>query len=119
MVAPKPLTLVRWGLAVATAAVINVGAIYTVRTNSGDFDANFYGLLLTALLPTFVYLLGVRGSRSTINCGLALFGVTVFGWAFVLQDDPMRGVGAVLAFPITLVLSTLSALQDRAQRRNP
>jgi hypothetical protein len=44
-----------------------------------------------------------------------LLGVTLLGWVFVLDDDPMRGVGAVLAFPIT-VLSTGFAIHDRAER---
>ena len=119
MAALSSPTVLRWGFASATAAVITAGAVYAARTNPGDFDANFYGLLLTALLPTLVYLLGVRGSRSTVACGMCLLGITLFGWAFVFQDDPMRVVGAVLAFPITLVISVAFALQDRARGRRP
>jgi len=109
--------MVRWAFGLSTAAVITGGAIYAVRTNQGDFDAKFYALLVTALLPSLVYLVGVRSPRSSMLCGALLFGVTLLGWIFILQDDPMRGVGAVLAFPITLVTSTGFAAQDWAQRR--
>ncbi len=107
---------VRWVFAGSTAAIITAGAIYTVETNPGKFDANFYGLLLAALTPTLVYLLFVRHPHSTVLCGALLLGVTLLGWVFVLDDDPMRGVGAVLAFPITLVLSTGFAIRERAER---
>ena len=106
----------RWAFAFSTAAIISAGAVYVVQTNPGEFDANFYGLLLAALLPCLVYVLGVRDPRSTMLCGALLLGVTLLGWGFVLQDDTMRGVGAVLAFPITLVITTGFALHDRAQR---
>ena len=107
----------RWAFAISTAAIITAGAIYAVQTNPGEFDANFYGLLMAALLPTLMYVLGVRDPRSTILCGALLLGVTLLGWVFVLEDDAMRGVGAVLAFPMTLVISTGFVLHDRAQRR--
>ena len=107
----------RWAFAISTAAIITAGAIYALQTNPGEFDANFYGLLMAALLPSLVYVLGVRDPRSTILCGALLLGVTLLGWVFVLEDDAMRGVGAVLAFPITLVISTGFVLHDRAQRR--
>ena len=42
--------------------------------------------------------------------------MTLLGSVLVLDDDPMRGVGAVLAFPITLVLATGFAIHDRAER---
>lgn len=106
----------RWAFALSTAAIITAGAIYVVQTNPGKFDANFYGLLLTALLPSLVYVLGVREARSTMLCGALLLGVTLLGWVFVLDDDAMRGVGAVAAFPITLVITTAFAIHDRAQR---
>jgi hypothetical protein len=48
-----------------------------------------------------------------------LLGVTLLGWIFVLNDDPMRGVGAVVAFPITLIISAVFALHDRAQGSAP
>ena len=96
---------------------MTAGAIYAVQTNPGEFNANFYGLLMAALLPSLVYVLGVRDPRSTILCGALLLGVTLLGWVFVLEDDAMRGVGAVLAFFITLVISTGFVLHDRAQRR--
>jgi hypothetical protein len=110
------LSLVRLGFGAATAAVITAGSVYAVETNPGAYDVNFYGLLLTALLPSLIYVFGVRERRSTVVCGSLLVGITVFGWAFVLQDDPMRGVGAVLAFPITFVASIAFAVRDRAQR---
>ena len=106
--------LVRWAFGLSTAGIITAGAIYVVKTNPGDFDPNFYGLLLTALLPSLVYLLAVRDPRSTMLCGASLLGVTLLGWIFVLDDDPLRGVGAVLAFPITMAISTGFAMHDRA-----
>lgn len=106
----------RWAFAILTAAIITAGAIYAVQTNPGEFDANFYGLLLAALLPSLVYVVGVRDRRSTMQCGALLLGVTLLGWVFVLQDDAMRGVGAVLEFAITLVIAIGFVLHDRAQR---
>ena len=106
----------RWAFAISTVAIITAGAIYVVQTNPGEFDAKFYSLLLAALLPSLMYVLGVREPRSTMLCGALLLGVTLLGWVFVLQDDAMRGVGAVLAFPITLAITTGFALHDRAQR---
>ncbi len=106
----------RWAFALSTAAIITAGAIYVVQTNPSKFDANFFGLLMTALLPSLVYLLFVRDPRSTMVCGALLLGVTMLGWAFVLDDDAMGGVGPVLAFPITLALATGFAIHDRAQR---
>lgn len=107
----------RWAFGLTTAAIITAGSIYVVRTNPGDFDANFYGLLLVALLPSLVYLLGVRDPHSIVICGASLMGVTLAGWVFVLQNDAMRGVGAVAAFPITLLIATTFAIQDRSRHR--
>ncbi len=110
----RTLQDVRWAFGLATAAIIATGAGYGVRTNPGQFDSNFYGFFLVALLPTFIYLVGVRDPRSIVLCGASLLAVTFLGWIFILQDDPMRGVGAVGAFPVTLLIATGFALHDRS-----
>lgn len=79
--------------------------------------ANFFALLLTALLPAAVFVIGIRTPRSVVEYGSALLGVTLLGWIFILEDDPMRGVGAVLAFPVTLVSSAVGAIHDHRRRQ--
>jgi hypothetical protein len=113
------VTVLRWAFGFVTASIIMAGAIYVVRTNPGEFDANFYRLLFVALLPTFVYVLGVHSSRATVVGGASLLGVTLLGWSSIFEQDAMRGVGAALAFFITLIVSTSFALQDRTKRRRP
>lgn len=112
----RTLTVMRWLFALPTAAIVTIGAVYAVRTNQGEFDANFFGLLTIALLPTAVYLAGVRTPRCTFDCGAWLLGVTAAGWALILQDDPMRGLGALFAFVITLLCSTIFVLRERTLR---
>jgi hypothetical protein len=107
----------RWAFALGTGGVIAAGAIYGQRGNSGSLDAGFFALVAIALLPTVVYLAGVRSHRSRLLCGGLLLGVTCLGWASIVQDDAMRGVGAVAAFPATLVLAVIFTMVDRAERQ--
>ncbi len=116
-ISPK-LGFLRWSIAATTAAIIIAGSVYVVRTNPAEFDANFFALLLTALLPTVVFVIGVRSPGSAVAYGSALLGVTLLGWIFVLDDDPMRAVGAVLTFPITLLISAAGAIHDQLRRRH-
>jgi hypothetical protein len=114
-----PWAVMRWLFALPTAAIVTSGAVYAVRTNGGELDVNFFGLLAIALLPTAVYLAGVRTPRCTFACGAWLLAVTAAGWALILQDDPMRGLGALFAFVITLLCSTIFVFRERTLRRHP
>ena len=111
-------TLLRWGIAAAAAVIIIAGCVYVVRTNPSEFDVNFFAVLVTALLPAAVFVIGVRTLRSTVQYGLVLLGVTAVGWAFILQDDAMGAVGAVLAFLVTLGTSAAGAFHDHQRRRS-
>jgi hypothetical protein len=111
------VTFLRWTFGLVPMGLITAGAVFLVHENEGKFDANFYGILLVALLPPLVYLLGVRRrSRATMVCGASLLGVTALGWSSIFQQDAMRAVGAAFAFFITFLISIICALEDRRLR---
>lgn len=114
---------VRLGCVAATAAVIVGGAVYVVRGGpaqaQGAFDANFFGLVAGALVPSIVYAVGVRKLDSSVYFGLALFLMTAACWAPVfLSKDAMRGVLTFPGFAMTLVASIAGVSRDRGREKD-
>src|SRR5688572_31616867 len=94
-------------LSAASAALILGGAAYTMKSgpkaSEVQFDGIFFLLVLPGLLPTAVYLFGVRTRRASVFSGGLLVGVTFLAWLPVslVEDDAMRGVLVIPAFFIT------------------
>ena len=115
---PRHPTLTRVIVAFTTTLIIVTGALYNVVGSSERrVDANFFVLVLAALLPAMIFAIGVKTPRAVALYGLLLLGTTVFAWFFVfVEDDAMRGVLTLPAFLFTLCASIHGALQDRRVR---
>ena len=109
----------RVAFALATAAVVTIGAVHLVNdgspTEPGSFDPKFFALLFTALIPSIIYAFGVRARQTVIVHGVVLVAVTTAAWAFVFTDDPMRAVGTILAFFVTLLTTVIAVMSDRGR----
>lgn len=110
---------VRAGFSLVTSFIILAGFIEVVRTGPvearGEIDAVFLGLLAVFLVPTLIYLLGVRRADTALYFGLALFLITAFGWVFVfISDEALRAVFTPLALLATTGTSIGGVIRDRA-----
>lgn len=82
-------------MAGGTATVVIAAHVHTVRRGPapGDLDAGFWTLLVLALVPALIYVLGLRDADLSLYYGLALVLITASGWAIALaSDDPVAGV---------------------------
>ena len=112
---PRHPNLTRLAVALTTGLIIVAGALY-VTLGSGErrVDANFFALVMAALLPAMIFAMGVKTPRSVALYGALLLWATAFAWLFVfVEDDPMRGVLTLPAFLFTLCTSAHGALRDR------
>ena len=123
-IGPLRAALIRLLFATGAAAFIIAGMVYALRGGShptgGEFDANFFALMVAALLPSMIYLVGVKLAWSSVVCGGTLIGITFFGWIFVfVSDTPERGLFTFPAFFSSLALSVFGVIRDRSGGRPP
>ncbi|MGI8983745.1 MAG: hypothetical protein ACR2HM_04310 [Acidimicrobiales bacterium] len=69
----------KWLIVASTAAIVIAGDISGVlykNNERGEANAAFFGFLVTLLLPTVIFALGIRQARSVYVYGSLLFGLT-------------------------------------------
>jgi hypothetical protein len=77
-------------------------------------DAVLLLVLGLCLLPTVVYLLGVRSRQMVIVFGACLLVPTVVTWLSYSLDFAPLGVLVFVAVPFTFVTSVIGAIIDRS-----
>ncbi|MGI8758476.1 MAG: hypothetical protein ACR2K0_04150 [Acidimicrobiales bacterium] len=80
----------------------------------GRIDGGFLLFLALCLLPTVIYLAGIRSRAMVVIFGVCLFVPTMAAWSFYfLSDASMAGVPVIFAIPLTLLLSVIGTVIDR------
>ena len=81
---PRHPTLMRLVVALTTSLIVISGALYVVlggaQGRERGLDVNFFGVVVAALLPSVVFVLGVKQPRSVAIYGPLLIGITAFAW---------------------------------------
>lgn len=76
-----------------------------------EVDAKFLLFLLGALVPTIIYVVGVRTFAATITAGSLLVGITISGWTIFAVDSTMLGsLGPFLACFVNMLVAAFAAL---------
>jgi hypothetical protein len=95
-----------------SAAITVIGLIVLVFGGGLKVDLLSLLLIAFALVPTYVFYVGVRRPVSVIVCGTILMGVTLPSWGLYLYSvmtEIGEGLGGVYGFP-AIVISFLSSV---------
>lgn len=102
----------------AVSALVTLAGF--VRTVAGapaeepaSVDAALLGVLGLCLLPTLIYLLGVRSRQMVMVIGACLLVPTVVTWLSYSLDFAPLGVLVFVAVPFTFVTSVIGTVIDR------
>lgn len=99
-----PTLVFRLAISLITATVIVACSADTQSSLSGKYDAGYFGLLIIQLVPSFLFLLGLRDGRCTIICGGLLVMLTPGAWLlyYLYDKDAIVLSAVILAFLTTL-----------------
>ena len=105
-------------LASLTASVVIAGFVHTLVASPPQepqsVDLMFLGLLGLCLLPSLIYLLGVRTCSMVAIFGACLFVPTVLAWlVYFFSSDGFAGVVVIVAVPFTFLTSVIGTVIDR------
>jgi len=123
--------LARIAFAVATSAIVAGGSLLTsisprledpVRVLGVPLGLTEFELVLATagLLPSLVYLLGVRTPWRILLFGALLLGITAAAWtSYALSTDPLSGLTIVAGAFWSLVSSVLGATLEADDPHRP
>ena len=105
-------------VASSSASVVVGGFVHTLVTSPPQepqsVDLMFLGLLGFCLLPSLIYLLGVRTCSMVAIFGACLFVPTVLAWlVYFFSHAALAGVAVIVAVPFTFLTSVIGTVIDR------